>query len=59
MSTENFIDALAADNKAAAKDAFESEISSRVTSALDAKKVEVAQTMFNQVADSNEDAETV
>lgn len=55
MSIENLIDALEANNNVAAKDAFESEIRFRVSSALDAKKIEVAQSMFNQV-EANEDA---
>jgi hypothetical protein len=56
MTVENLIDALANGNNAQAKTEFESEIATRVIAALDAKRAEVAQAMFNQAADSNENS---
>ena len=56
MTVENLIDALANGNKAQAKTEFESEMANRINSTLDAKKVEVAQAMFNQTASSDEDS---
>lgn len=46
MSIENLIDALQDGDMAAAKDAFNSEMTDRVTSAIDSKRVEVGQS-FN------------
>jgi hypothetical protein len=45
MGIADFIDAIAADNKVDAQAAFEAELKSRVTDAIDAKRIEVGQAM--------------
>lgn len=48
MSIENFIDALAAGDKMEAEAAFNAEMGSRINDAIDAKRVEVGQSIYGQ-----------
>ena len=47
METSNFIDQIAAGDAAAAKETLNDLISDRAFQALDARKIELAQTIFN------------
>ena len=46
MSVENLINALASGDKLAAEEAFGAEMQSRVSDAMDAKRMEVGQSIY-------------
>ena len=49
------IDDIIDGNNTDAKDGFESALSSKLTDALDAKKIEIAQSLYNQEVEIEED----
>ena len=49
------IDDIIDGNNTDAKDGFESALSSKLTDALDAKKIEIAQSLYNQEVEEEED----
>lgn len=51
MDTQSFIDRVAAGNAVGAKDLLNDLLSAKAFEALDAKKVELAQTIFNGEAE--------
>ena len=57
MDARQFLDMLAAGQSAEARDAFSELLSTRAMEALEAKKQEVASTIFNGKEDDMEDVE--
>ena len=51
------IDDIIDGNNTDAKDGFESALSSKLTDALDAKKIEIAQSLYNQEVEVEEEEE--
>ena len=51
------IDDIIDGNNTDAKDGFESALSSKLTDALDARKVEIAQSLYNQEVEVEEEEE--
>lgn len=56
MDARNFIDLLGAQQSAEAKDALEELLASTAMDALDAKKKEIASTLFNGKSDESEES---
>ena len=54
MSTSEFIDELAAGNASAAKDILNDMLSARAFEALEGRKIEIAQNIFNGSEQSQE-----
>lgn len=59
METSNFLQSVAAGNAAEAKDMLNDLLSARAFEALDAKKVELAQSLFGDKQEEVEQEETV
>jgi hypothetical protein len=53
------IDDIIDGNNTDAKDGFESALSSKLTDALDAKKIEIAQSLYNQEVEVEEEEDEV
>lgn len=58
METSKFIDLVAAGEAAGAKDALNDLLSAKAYETLDARKVELAKTIFNGVTETQPEAET-
>lgn len=53
VNIQSMISAVQTDNREAADTAFKSAIMSKITTALDVKRVELASTVYNQAVQSN------
>lgn len=58
MNTTNFIDLVAAGEASEAKDALNNLLSAKAFEALDVRKAELAQTIFNGVTEEQPEVET-
>jgi len=58
MDVQNFINSVAVGNAAEAKDTLNDLLSARAFEALEAKKIEIAQNLFNGKQESEEESDT-
>ena len=54
MSTENFIDSIVSGNSSDANNAFKDMINTKISDALDSRKIELANAVYNGVIDQQE-----
>ena len=58
MDVQNFINSVAVGNAAEAQDTLNDLLSARAFEALEAKKIEIAQNLFNGKQESEEEGDT-